>query len=140
MNTKLHHLERRFERHVAHAAEDLPKLEREIDHIGGVAHAALHNRLHHVEVMEQALRRNCGEILHASARPEARRVRKLRRLARCIERETDNLHHEVDFLAMGSGSTLVAFVEGSNNLLDRWAKRLSHVISHRQRTDVDSGW
>lgn len=127
MNTNTHHMEKRFERHIATTAAELPKLEEEIDHIGGAAHAALHNRLHNVEIMEQALRRNFDEVLHSETRPPAKRVRKMRRLCRCIEKESENLRQEVEFLAMGSASTLIALVEWSSALLTRGLKILTKL-------------
>ncbi|HYF36572.1 MAG TPA: hypothetical protein VD994_14855 [Prosthecobacter sp.] len=130
MKTKLPHMERRLERHLATTAADLPALEEEIEHIGGVAHTALHHRLHNVAVMEQALRRNYDEVLHLDARPPGRRVRKLRRLCRCIEKEFENLRQEAEFLAMGSASTLISFVEGTNGLLNRWLQRLGRSRDH----------
>ena len=123
MKTKLPHLDRRLQRHMATTAADLPSLEDEIEHIGGVAHTALHHRLHNVEVMEQALRRNYGEVMRSDS-PPVHRVRKLRRLCRCIEKESEDLRHEADFLAMGSASSLIAFVEGSNALFSRWLRKV----------------
>jgi hypothetical protein len=132
MKTKLPHMERRFQRHIAHTTAVLPQLEREIGKVGGNAESDLHHRLHHVEVMEQALRRNVDEVLHQSAAPLPPRVRKLRRLCRCIEKETENLRHEVDFLGMGSASTIVALVNGSNHMLERWVRRVTKMRPRRR--------
>ncbi|MDZ4289263.1 MAG: hypothetical protein U0984_14960 [Prosthecobacter sp.] len=129
MNTNTHHMARRFERHIANTTTDLPRLEEEIDHIGGAAHAALHSRLHNVEIMEHALRRNLDEVIQSETRPPAKRVRNLRRLCRCIEKESEDLRHEVEFLDMGSASTLVALVEGSSALISRGLKMLSKLSS-----------
>jgi hypothetical protein len=131
MKTKLPHLERRLERHITQASADLPRLNREIGQFGGAAESDLHHRLHHVEIMEQALRRNVDEVLHSAA-PPPRRVRKLRRLWRCIEKETENLRHEVEFLEMGSGSTIVSLVNRSNHVLERWARKVSKMRPHRR--------
>lgn len=134
MNTKTPHLERRFEKHLQATASALPQLEQEISHIGGFMHKELQGRLHNVEVMEHALRRNYTEVFHSpEKRPAAKRVRRLRRLCRCIEKESENLRREVGFLSMGSASSIIALVEGSSTLLNRAYHLLRKSVPHGLR-------
>lgn len=132
MKTKTEHIERRFQRHVQMMEKTLPQLEDRIEQLPRLQVTALQDRLHHVEVMEHAMRRNIHEVLEAKDMPEAERVRKLKCLARLIESETADLRHEADFMAMGYDNSLEAVVKGSDRLL-RSARGLLRALASLRR-------
>jgi galactokinase len=117
MKTKTEHIERRFQRHVTAMDGALPVLEHRIEDLPRLQVSELQNRLHQVEVMEQAIRRNIHEVLESGDVPVAERVRKLKSLARLIEAETETLRHESDFMAMGYNNSLEAIAKGTDNLV-----------------------
>ena len=110
------------------AATTLHSIEEKIDTIGGYPMTALHDRLHNVEVMEHALQRNFAEVLQPKVLHPAQRVRKMRRLSRCIESEAANLRHEVDFLTMGSQSSIIAVADLAGEVLERVIKMLKQTV------------
>lgn len=95
----------------------LPELEQRIEHMPRLQVAELQERLHHVEVMEEAMRRNVHEVLESGHAPEVERVRKLKSLAKLIESEVEELRHETDFMAMGYESTLDAVSKAADKLV-----------------------
>jgi hypothetical protein len=117
MKTKTQHIERRFQRHVSAMNGTLPVLVDRIEHMPRLQVTELQDRLHHVEVMEHAMRRNIHEVLEAEGMPEVERVRKLKSLALLIEAETESLRHEADFIGMGYNNSLEAVAKGTDKLI-----------------------
>lgn len=127
MKAKTQHIERRFQRHVNTINGSLPVLVKRIEHMPKLQVTELQDRLHHVEVMEHAMRRNIHEVLEAEGIPEVERVRKLKSLARLIEAETETLRHEADFIGMGYHNSLEAVSKGTDRLILR-ARGLLHLL------------
>jgi uncharacterized protein Yka (UPF0111/DUF47 family) len=139
MNTKIPHVEKRFEKHMHDAAIALHSLEEQIDTIGGATKTDLHDRLHQVEVMENALRRNYAEVTRPNAIQPAQRLRKLLRLSREIESESNSLRHEVEFMSMGAPSSVIAMADLSSRFLEvmvRVAKQIGHALAELKRSIV----
>ncbi len=105
----------------------LPALEQRIEHLPRLHVAELQERLHQVEVMEHAMRRNVHEVLESGHTPEVERVRKLKSLAKLIEEEMAELRHETDFMAMGYDSTLDAVTKAADKLIHA-ARELLHTV------------
>lgn len=117
MNAKTQHMERRFKRHIEETQIQLPALEAKLDMLNGPAQGQFRDRLHQVEVMEHAAERNIREVNESPRLPNARRVRKLRKLCRYIEHEAEALRHEAEFMEMGPTTTLDALVDSVDRLI-----------------------
>ncbi len=137
MKTKTQHIERHFQKHVTEMNDALPELAHRIEHLPGLQVSELQDRLHHVEVMEQAIRRNIHEALESDHLPEAGRVRKLKSLARLIEKKTDILQHEADFMAMGYRSSLEALAKSADKLMQRAHELLQKLRALRAKSRAD---
>ncbi len=129
MKTKTEHIERRFQKHLNQMDGALPELEHRIEHLPRVQMSELQERLHQVEVMEHAMRRNVKEVLEAGHLPEAERVRKLKNLARLIEAEMDSLQHDTDFMAQGYTSPTLETISRAADKLMSGARELLQALS-----------
>lgn len=127
MNAKTKHMERRFKRHIEQTQAQLPALEAKVEMLNGPAQKELLDRLHQVEVMEHAAERNIREVNESPRLPNARRVRKLRKLCRYIEHEADALKHEAEFMEMGPATTIDALINSVDNLVRSAGKVLDKL-------------